>query len=144
MIGLNVYQTEAPQKEINAFTLASKGVAQYSVLLLAITVPIFILFTLVVCIRTPVPRKKWLWIVSILLGVGAVQVSWTDGAYAIQLISVQLFGASAGSAGPASPWIISVSIPLGAIMFWFKRRRFNLQSLEADKSMQPPANTSAD
>ncbi len=144
VIGLNVYQTEASQKEINAFTLSSKSPIQYFVLFLAIVVPVFILFTLVVCIRTPIPRKKWMWIIFILLGVGAIQVNWTNGAYGIQLLSVHLFGASAASAGPAAPWVISASIPLGAFIFWLKRRKFILQSVEANKTMQPTADASAD
>lgn len=144
VIGLNVYQTEASQKENNEFALSSKSVLQYSILVLAIVVPIFILFTLIVCIRTPIPNKKWMWIIFILLGVGAIQVNWTNGAYGIQLLSVHLFGASATSAGPAAPWVISASIPLGAFIFWIKRRRLVLQSAEVNKSMRPTTDSSAD
>lgn len=122
IIGVNVYQTEMSQKEINAFSLSSKSGLQYLVLCLAVLVPVFILFTLVVCVRTPIQRKKWLWITFILLGFGAIQVNWTNGAYAFQLIIVQLFGASATAAGPAAPWILSASIPLGAIVFWLRRK----------------------
>lgn len=123
VIGFHVYQTEGSQSEFNSFGLSAKSPIQYLVLLLAIVVPIFILITLVVCIRTPIARKKWLWIIFILLGVGTIQVDWTSGAYAFQLLSVQLLGASAFSAGPAAPWIISASVPLGAFIFWFKRRK---------------------
>ena len=144
VIGLHVYQTEASQKGINAFSLVSKTPFQYLVLFLAAGVPVFILCTLVVCIRTPILGKKWLWIIFILLGFGSIQVNWTNGAYAIQLLSVYLFGASATTAGLAAPWVISASIPLGAIIFWFKRRKFILQSIEANKSIQPIADTSAD
>jgi len=122
VIGLNVYQTEASQQELNAFGLSSKSGIQYFVLFAAVLVPLFILFTLIVCVRTPIERKKWLWIIFILLGFGAVQVNWTNGAYAFQLLSVHLFGASATAAGLAAPWIISASFPLGAIVFWLRRK----------------------
>jgi hypothetical protein len=122
VIGVNVYQTEASQKELNAFGLSSKSGLQYLVLCLAVSVPLFILFTLIVCIRTPIQQKKWLWIIFVLLGFGAIQVNWTNGAYAFQLISVHLFGASATAAGPAAPWILSASAPLGAIVFWLRRK----------------------
>lgn len=136
VIGINVYQTEASQKELNAFGLSSKSGLQYLVLCLAVLVPLFILFTLIVCIRTPIQQKKWLWIIFVLLGFGAIQVNWTNGAYAFQLISVHLFGASATAAGPGAPWILSASVPLGAIVFWLRR-----ESLieRANKSSQQDA-----
>lgn len=134
VIGLNVYQTERSQNEIHAFKLLSKSPLQYSVLLLAIIVPLFILFTLVVCIKTPIPRKKWLWVIFVLLGIGAIQINWTNGLYSVQVLSVHLFGASASAAGSAAPWIVSASIPLGAIIFWFKRRKFITLAEETNKS----------
>lgn len=122
VIGLNVYQTEASQEELNAFGLSSKSGIQYFVLSAVVLVPLFILFTLIVCVRTPIERKKWLWIVFILLGFGALKVNWTNGVYAFQLLSVHLFGASATAAGLAAPWILSASFPLGAIVFWLRRK----------------------
>lgn len=144
VIGLNVYQTEASQKEINAFSLSSKTPFQYFVLVLAFAVPVFILFTLVMCIKTPIPQKKWLWIVFVLLGVGSIKVDWTSGAYALQLFNFSLFGASATTAGLAAPWIISASIPLGAIVFWFKRRKFISLAIGAGESSRSDINASAD
>lgn len=136
VIGLNVYQTEASQEDLNAFGLSSKSGIQYFVLCAAVLVPLFILFTLIVCVRTPIERKKWLWIIFILLGFGAVQVNWTNGAYAFQLVSVHLFGASATSAGIAAPWILSASFPLGAIVFWLRRKSL---IEKANKSRQKDA-----
>ena len=46
---------------------------------------------------------------------------------------VYLFGSSVVSAGPAAPWVISASIPLGAIIFWFKREKFIELAKEANK-----------
>lgn len=124
VIGLNVYRTEASQKEINAFTFSEKSVIHFVVLALAILIPIFILVTTVVCIRTPIKKRKWLWVIFILLGVSAIQLNWTTGQFGVQLISIHLFGSAATSAGPYAPWFISASIPLGAIIFWFRRKRF--------------------
>lgn len=124
VIGLNVYQTKMSQKEYNAFKLSGKSPLQYLVLALAVFVPLFILVTTYFCIRTPMAKRKWLWIIFILLGVCAIRVNWTTGQFAIQLISVHLLGAGAGAASPYAPWIISASIPLGAILFWINRKRF--------------------
>ena len=137
VIGLNVYQTEMSQKEFHAFNLYNKSLLHYLVLVMAFAVPAFILISTYFCIRTPIPKRKWLWVIFILLGVSAIQINWTTGQYAIQLISVHLLGATAGAASPHAPWVISASLPLGAILFWFKRKRFIQLSKEANNSFNP-------
>lgn len=137
IIGLNVYQTEMAQKEFHAFTLSNKSLLHFLVLVMAIFVPLFILVSTYFCVRTPIPKRKWLWVIFILLGVSAIQINWTTGQYAIQLLSAHLFGASAVAAGPHAPWVISASIPLGAILFWIRRKRYIQLSNEANKSFNP-------
>jgi hypothetical protein len=106
----------------NRFTLAGKTPLQYLVLVYAVLVALFTLGVLAACIRTPIRRRKWLWIIFILLGIGRFSVNWATGQWGIQLLAVQVF--SAGSyADLFGPWIISVSVPLGAIWFMFSRRR---------------------
>ncbi len=124
VVGFNVYRTGASQKEINKFSLIGKSAIQYSVLLMAIAVPLFILLTVYFCIRTPIPKKKWLWVLFMLVGFGSISVNWTTGQFGVQPFSIRLFASSAIAAGPFAPWIISASIPLGAILFWFKRQGF--------------------
>lgn len=137
VIGLNVYQTEMSQKEIHAFNLSNKSLLHYLVLVMAVAVPVFILISTYFCIRTPIQKRKWLWVIFILLGVSAIQINWTTGQYAIQLISAHLLGAAAVAASPHAPWVISASIPLGAILFWVKRKRFIQLSKEANNSFNP-------
>ena len=144
VIGLNVYQTEKSQSEIHAFSLSSKSILQYVVLFFSAVIPLFILVSLVVCLKTPIQSKKWLWVIFVLFGVGAIQVNWTSGLYAVEVLGVYLFGASATSAGPAAPWVISCSFPLGAIVFWFKRKKFIELANLPDMSSQPNADASAD
>lgn len=124
VVGFNVYRTEASQKDINKFTLTGKSALQYILLIMAAVVPIFILVTTYFCIRTPIPKRKWLWVLFILAGIGSININWTTGQFGMQLLSIKLFSASAVAAGSFAPWIISASIPLGAIIFWFKRNGF--------------------
>lgn len=133
VIGLAVYQTKMSQKELNAFNLTNKTLLHYSVISMAFFVPLFILVSLYICVLTPMPKRKWLWIIFILLGISAIRINWTTGQYAIQLLSVHLLGASASAAGPYAPWIISVSLPLGAILFWIRRKHYIELSKEANK-----------
>jgi len=124
VIALNVSQTSSSQKELNKFTLKNKSYSQYLFLLLAIIVPVFIIVTTYFCIRAPIPERKWLWVFFVLLGIFSIQVDWTTGATNIDPLSAHLLGISVTSASPHAAWIISISFPLGAIMYWFKRNKF--------------------
>ncbi|HEX7028194.1 MAG TPA: hypothetical protein VF268_13210, partial [Gammaproteobacteria bacterium] len=65
-------------------------------------------------------------------GVGAIRMNWTGGEYVFELLNVQLLGASAVTSGPYASWVISVSAPLGAMLFWLWRKKFLSDSGEAD------------
>jgi len=124
VLALNVAQTSSSQKELNKFTLKNKSYPQYLYLLLAIIVPVFIVITTYFCIRTPISERKWLWVFFVLIGIFSIQVNWTTGATNIQLLSAHLLGISVTSSSPYAAWVISISFPLGAIMYWFKRDKF--------------------
>ena len=136
--GLSVYQTRGSQKEMNRFTISGKSTMQYVVLTLSLAVPIFILITLVYCIKTPIKKRKWLWVIFILVGVGAFRINWTTGAYAFQIMNVQLLGAGILAAGEYAPWIIKASFPLGAIVFWCKRRKLIEPAIANQRMHQTP------
>ena len=121
IIGFHVYRCSDSLENINKFTLKNKGPAQYGMLALAVAVPIFISCALVICLCTKMTGKKWLWVILILIGAGKISVNWTTGAMGFSLIFIQLFGASA-VAQPYTAWIVSVSVPVGAIVFLLKRR----------------------
>ena len=122
LIGFNVYQRTQSLEQENRFDLLGKQPLHYLVLAGAMAAACISLYALVACIRTKDLRRKWLWIVFILLGVGQFVVNWTSGEWGVLPISVQLLGASA-TAAPFGPWVLSCSIPLGAIVFLFHRRR---------------------
>ncbi|MBC3919508.1 hypothetical protein H8L32_18625 [Undibacterium sp. CY18W] len=123
VVGFSINKTKTSQKEINRFTFSGKSAIHYVTLIAAVCVFLFILITLVVCMRTTMLKRKWLWALFIVLGVSAIDVNWTTGEYAFQLIRFQLFGAAMVANSEYSPWIITASFPLGAIVFWFRRSR---------------------
>lgn len=129
IVGFRVQPLDRSLEEQNRFTLSGKSLLQYMVLALAIAVPLFCVYALVQCLRTPMRRRKWLWLLFILVGVGMFRVDWTTGGWFISPLYFQLLGASIYSS-PFGPWTISVSVPLGAILFLIKR-----ESLRAS----PPA-----
>lgn len=115
LTAFNVYPRKQSLEQENRFTLAGKGGMHYFILLAALVSVALVLAALVVCVRTS-PRRKWWWIVFIVLGFGRFTVNWNTGVLWFQPLFVQLFGASV-MAQPGAPWLVSVSIPLGAIVF---------------------------
>jgi len=117
VFGMHVNPIPKSLKELNAFTISGKGVQNYAMLMLAMLVPLFILYVLVVCIRTNIRKRKWLWIIFILLGLGKLSLNWTSGQILFNPLSfhIQLFGAAVFKPGP-----------LGAILFLMRRKQLQV------------------
>ncbi len=138
VLSVNVNPIPKSLGELNAFTLSGKGILHYVLLVLAIIVPIFIIWTLVLCIRTKI-RKKWLWLIFIILGIFQIKLNWTTGQMGIQPLAVQLFGAGFSKMGLFAPWILSVAIPIGAIVFLIKRKKLRvIDDLNSNTEHAPP------
>jgi hypothetical protein len=122
IIGFHIHPLPDSLENLNKFTLAGKNFLQYATLAFAILIPLFSLYALVLCIRTKIKKRKWLWIIFILIGIGSFTVNWTTGQCHVQPLSFQLLGASS-FAPPFGAWLISVSLPLGAILFLIRRKK---------------------
>lgn len=122
IVGLNVYPQPDSLEQQNKFRLTGKTAVQYLVLTLAVILPLFTLYTLVVCIRTKFKGRQWPWVAFVLVGVGKIFVNWTTGQWGIQPASVQLFSASA-FAPLYGQLTIAISVPLGAVLFLLRRRQ---------------------
>ena len=109
-------------QEANAFSFRHARGRHFLFLCAALLVALFILTTLLVCIQTKIARRKWLWILIVLVGMVQFSINWTTGEMTTSPIAFLLFGSSAMTASSYSPWIISFTIPVGAILFWFKRQ----------------------
>ena len=120
--GLHTYHLTQSLEELNKFTLSGKGFLHFFVLLVTVSVFAFSLFVLFLCIRMKL-EKKWAWILFILIGVGKVGINWSNGLFDYQIINFQILSAAIMKNGPYAPWFLSFSIPLGAIVFLFKRKR---------------------
>jgi hypothetical protein len=122
--GVNVKPLTDSLESINRFTFEGKGLSHYLIFLAAVLVPLIILVSLVVCIRTPIPKRKWLWVLFILFGFFELSFDWTTGAVNIDPVYFLLFGAGLFKPGPFGAVVISVSVPLGALIFLWRRKRW--------------------
>lgn len=95
----------------------------------------FIVGTLIIAACDKKLRYKVLWLLFISLGTYGVILNWTSGDISanffsftdsrlnFSIIKFQLFGGSFVRAGSFQPWLLEVSFPLGAAIYWFKRSR---------------------
>lgn len=125
---LNISSLNKSIKEINRFTFKDKGFIHYFFFIIMILIPLFIIITIIFCFKTPM-KRKWLWILFILIGFVGFKLNWTTGYSEIQLVHFKILGAGFIKYGAVNPWIVSFSIPLGAILFWVKRARIKRKKL---------------
>lgn len=103
-----------------AFSLRNKGIVHYIFLCFIILIPIFIIVTLIAAIRTKMQRKG-LWLIGIIFGFLKLSINWTTGQIGYSLINFSILGAGFSKQGNSAPWILSFSIPIVAIIFWYKK-----------------------
>lgn len=126
--GIHMYPTSQSQKTWHQFGLLGKSFLHYLVLFCCVAVPIFILVTLVLAFKTPIARRKWLWRLFVALGLVQFTLNWTTGEFNIQPISFMLLGAGFHQASPYGPYILSVALPIGALVFLARRKSLMLRS----------------
>lgn len=127
--GLLVRPISESVEVYNEFTILDKGVSQYAGLLLAILVSVFGLYVFVLCARTKMGKKKWIWLMLMVPGVCRLSVNWTTGQWSFTPLSVQVKllplipNVTCTAYGP---WMLQITAPLGAIAFllWRKNRVF--------------------
>jgi hypothetical protein len=104
--------------------LADKGAKHFLMLAAVIAAPVFSIVVLILCLRTPMRRRrKVLWAIGIVLGVCKLQLNWTDGAMAFDPVYIGILSAGFMRPGLIGPWVLSVSLPLAAIVFLIMWRR---------------------
>jgi hypothetical protein len=122
IVGFHVDQMSDSLENVNRFTLRGKDALRYSILAMAILLPLFSLYVLVLCIRTQPVKRKWLWILFILVGVGELAVNWTTGEWHVTPLGLYIPCAHA-FASPFGPWTVAVYFPLGAVLFLRERKK---------------------
>jgi hypothetical protein len=122
IIAFNVTPIPDAVENLNRFTFSGKGIVQYTVLLLAVLSCLIALYAFVLCIRTKIQKRKWLWLIATLIGVDQLSVVWTNAHTAFHVIWIA-FPPAGAAAAPYGPWTVYVSLPLGALVFLLRRER---------------------
>lgn len=104
----------------SAFSFADKSPLHWAFLVLVIAIPLFCVYAFVMCLRTPNLERRWLWAIFTLLGFVTVGLNWSTGEMSFRPLSFQLLSAAAFQSG-YTPWMLSISFPLGAVWLLWKR-----------------------
>ena len=139
---INVNKFAVSPSQTSKFSLKDKGLKHYIFLFFAVLVPLFIIVTLIKCIRTKGINRKWLWVLFIVFGIYGITLNWTSGDLTLSFISktdnglkfsfldLTLLGASATKSSYLSPWLVKVGFPLGAVLFRFRLRKMERERVE--------------
>lgn len=119
--GFHVRPIPDSVEHMSRFTLVGKTMPQYGVLLLALAGASICSYAFRLCIRTTTGKVRWAWLTVILLGVGKLGINWTTGDTSISPLAVQ-FPAIQAFPHPYGPWLLEVSLPLGAVIFVLRRQ----------------------
>jgi hypothetical protein len=121
-------------ENLNKFTLVGKSGNQYLTLTCAVGCLLFTFYVFVLCVRAKNVRRRWLWMLFVLVGVGKFAVNWTTDQWTFQLLAIHIpcFSATRPFYGP---WTIEAYLPLGAILFLNRRRKMNIANAPTPASV---------
>jgi hypothetical protein len=125
LVGFRAAPARQSVYDEHALTFAGKGPVYYLLTGIALLAVAVTLFALVAIVRSHV-RRKWLWALGAMVGIGKVTLTWTTGAWAIKPLSVTLFSAGIVQEGATEPWVLSAAFPFFAVLFLIRhgwRRR---------------------
>lgn len=118
--GVHVWPMERSLEQINALSFVGKGPVHYIFAAAAVVVYLFWLVSVYACLFTPIVKRKWLWVIFVLVGFGGLNLNWTNGGISYGFINIAIPAARLWC-NFYSPWIVQISLPLGAILFWLRR-----------------------
>ncbi len=113
-----------PIEKVNKLTFSGKKTGHYIMLALFILTILFKLTSFVVLILGRIPlKKKIIWSLLIFcLSVFQLSINWNTGEMRFKLLQFSFFETGFSNHYIYLPWFLSVYLPLGAILFWTKRK----------------------
>jgi hypothetical protein len=127
LTGLSFRPAPSKPSELFPFVLTGVSYVHYYVLIGLFLIPALMLYATVQCVHRE-SGTGWFWIPVILIGVGRATAVWIPGPADERLFSfvptaITMLGIEIQRAASFQPWNVSVSAPLGAILYlsWSSR-----------------------
>ncbi len=119
--GIHIEPLADSVENLAQFTFVGKTTIHYIVFTLAMGLLLFNIYVLALCIKTPIPKRKWLWIIFVLAGFCELSFNWATGQFYFNPLMVRI-PLVQFSQGLYLPFSVMMMIPVGAIVFLYKRR----------------------
>ncbi|MBF0664463.1 MAG: hypothetical protein IR159_02775 [Brevundimonas sp.] len=127
----------AQARAASGFSLKGKSLLHYIVLIGVVVAPLACLATAGVAAW----RRRWGWMIFSLFGVGQLALNWTTGEWQFQALYFSVLSAGfLKGVGPFDPWMLTLSLPIPALLFWALRRH----RPKAARPKKGPATSPAD
>jgi hypothetical protein len=138
IISFNGELLQAPLSELTKFTLRNKTVGQYCFLIFVILVPLFILTTFISMLLSKISvRQKIIWgLIILAVSLPRLFINWNTGQIDFNIINFSLLGFGFSKPTLYSAWILSFNIPVGSIIFWFRKNKIKTAANERAASMR--------
>jgi hypothetical protein len=118
--GLFVNVVDKGPAGVPALSFKNASFAHYLMLTGFALIPLFVLGTLIDCLRRKNVKRRILWCLFILFGVGSLTFAWSTGDFVLRLLQLQLFSVALRI---PYDWVFEFGIPVGAIMWWTVGRK---------------------
>lgn len=118
--------------ELTKFTFENKTFVHYIFLIFAILVPIFIIITLIFMLKSRIiTKQKVIWsLIILLVCFPKFVIDWNNGQTDFNLLNFSLLGSSCIKKTLYSAWSISFNIPIGALIYWYRRNSYLIEEFE--------------
>jgi hypothetical protein len=143
LTGLSLRSAPLELSEFFPFVVTGLSYVHYYVLIALFCVPALMLYASVRCLRRE-SAVGWTWIPFILIGIGRATAVWVPGPpderlFSFTPMAITLLGVGMQKVPAFEPWQVSVSAPLGAIMYlWWSGHRSRTQ-----RELQPQESETA-
>lgn len=144
---MHAQRREESLAQTNRLTFEGKGPAHFLFSIAAVIILGFTFWAAWHCFHTPIPRRKWLWMLFVLASVGKLSMDWTTGTMGFAIFGIHLPAANLTRSAPFAPWVLSAGIPLGAIVFLARRGRWSITApsvSELDSEAQASSENAAE
>jgi hypothetical protein len=122
VMGAHFTPVSQPLEQYYVFRAAGQSRTHYTVAAVAALLIIVNAYALARCIMMPGLRRRWLWIIFVLLGWGTIGFNWTEATFGISPLFVGVPVVRVAQSA-YQPLVIGLSLPLGALIFVFRRRQ---------------------
>ena len=90
--------------------------------------------------------RRWLWLAFVPWGMWGLTLNWTTGALGANFLSldagrfevtpivIKLLGGGFSRAAYAQPWLLEIGLPVGALVYWWRRTVRGRRRIENDRA----------